>query len=185
MTKKSLPSTVSIKRSILRERDLYEPVRAYLINMLKSKYNNYHLEITANGHYSETLKHVVHHDIVFSFLKTASPDLTGYILKRGVDPRATQSSDVQDFITVEVKPREIKLKDIFQAKMYGDLFYARYALLLSPEIIGEEIRRLQDKLYILNRFRKWRVYVGQVIIDQSSDSVIEIKDSIWHPVTPF
>ena len=169
----------------LLERDLYEPVRGYLINMLKRKYSNFHLEVTANGNYSETLKHVVRHDIVFSFLKTASPDLTGYILKRGVNLRVVRSSDVEDFMTVEVKLEKIKLRDIFQAKMYGDLFYARYALLVSPDIIGEEIRRLQEKLYILNRFRNWKVYVGQVLVEQSDKSIIKVKDSIWCPETPF
>ncbi|GAH95239.1 unnamed protein product, partial [marine sediment metagenome] len=79
---------------------------------------------------------------VFSFLRTASPDLTGFVLKNGVDISTASRLDVESFITVEVKPTRITLQDIYQAKMYGDLFYAKYALLISPEIIGEEIRRL-------------------------------------------
>jgi hypothetical protein len=168
----------------LKEKDLYKPVKDYLINILRIAYSNVRLEITANGNYSEALKHLVRHDIVFSFLAKASPDLTGYILKKGVDPRNARSLDVEDFITVEIKPEKVTLQDIFQAKMYGDLFYARYALLISPEIIGEEIRRLQKRICILNRFRDWKVYVGQAIIERSGDS-INTNDSIWYPETPF
>jgi hypothetical protein len=168
----------------LPEKDLYKPVRDYLVNILGIEHTNAHLEITAKGHYSEALKHLVRHDIVFSFLAKAPPDLTGYILREGVEPRSARSSDVENFITAEIKPDKVTLQDIFQAKMYGDLFYARYALLISPEIIGEEIRRLQKKLCILNRFRDWRLYVGQVIIEGSGSS-ITANDTIWYPQTPF
>lgn len=169
----------------LRERYLYKPVRDYLINMLRIEHSNHHLEITANANYSEALKHLVRHDIVFSFLGKARPDLTGYVLKEGVDLRNARSSDVENFITVEIKPKKVKLQDIFQAKMQGDLFYARYALLISPEIIGEEIRRLQKRIRILNRSRDWKVNVGQAIIERLGDSTIKIEDIIWYPETPF
>ena len=168
----------------LQEKDLYKPVKDYLVNMLRLEHTGAHLEITAKWKYSEALKHLVRHDIVFSFLAKAAPDLTGYILRKGVDPRNARSSDVENFITVEIKPHKVELRDIFQAKMYGDLFYAKYALLISPQIIGEEIRRLQERLCILNRFRDWKVYVGQSIIEGSPDSVV-VNDIIWYPVTPF
>ena len=167
------------------EKDLYEPIKAYLINMLKKNSSNHHLEITAQGNYGETIKHLVRHDIVFSFLKTASPDMIGFILKEGIDNTISRSSDVESFITVEVKPDKLKLQDIFQTKMYGDLFYAKYAFLISPEIIGEEIRRLHNKLYILNRFRDWKVYVGQAILERSDKSTIKVQDIVWFPETPF
>jgi len=167
------------------EEELYEPVKKYLIRMLKRNFSNYHLEITARGTYSETLKHLVRHDIAFSFLQKAPPDLTGFVLKEGANARVARSSDVMGFITVEVKPDKVRIQDVFQAKMYGDLFYAKYALLVSPDIIGEEIRRLHEKLHILNRFRDWKVYVGQVSIEQSVRSIIKVKDCIWFPETPF
>ena len=165
------------------EQDLYEPIRRYLASLLQRSFDCHHLEVTANGAYSQTLRHFVRNDIVFSFLKTASPDLTGFVLKNGVDISLASSSDVESFITVEVKPTKITLQDIYQAKMYGDLFYAKYALLISPEIIGEEIRRLHEKLRILNRFRDWKTYVGEVVIQDVQKVVVQ--DCIWYPKTPF
>lgn len=165
------------------EQDLYEPIRRYLASLLQRSFDCYHLEVTANGAYSQRLRHFVRHDIVFSFLKMASPDLTGFVLKNGVDISLASSLDVESFITVEVKPTRITLQDIYQAKMYGDLFYAKYALLISPEIIGEEIRRLHERLRILNRFRDWKTYVGEVVIQDVQEVVVQ--DCIWHPETPF
>jgi len=168
----------------LTERDLYEPVKDCLMKMLKMGHNNGHLEITADGNYSEALKHLIHDDIVFSWLVKAAPDLTGCILKKGVDIRNARGSDVEDFIAGEIKSEKIKLPDIYQAKMYGDLFCAKYTLLISPKNIGEEIRRLHESIYILNRFRGWKVYVGQAFIEPFGDSII-VNDIIWCPETPF
>lgn len=169
----------------IAEKELYEPIRRYLIRELRRGFSNYHLEVTARGAYTETLKHLVRHDIVFSFLRKARPDLTGFVLKENADVNVASFSDVRFFITVEVKLDKIQLKDIFQAKMQGDLFYAKYALLISLDTIGEEIGRLQDKLCILNRFRDWKVYVGQVIIQQLDKRTITVKDIIWRTGNPF
>lgn len=168
------------------EIELYEPIRKYLIKRLKRSFSNYYLEVTSRGKYSETLKHLVRQDIVFHFLKKASPDLTGFILREDLSESIATSSDVKSFITVEVKRDEnITLQDIYQAKMYGDLFCAKYALLISTEIIGEEIRRLHDRLSILNRFRGWKVYVGQVVSKREGKSTITVTDCIWFPRDPF
>lgn len=169
----------------LLEKDLYEPIKAYLDNMLAKNFSNHHLEITARGNYTETLKRLVRYDIIFSFLKTASPDITGFVLKEGVNKTIARSSDVESFITVEVKPDKLTLQDVFQAKMYGDLFYAKYAFLISPQIIGEEVRRLHNRLHILNRFRNWKVYTGQAVLEKSDKLIIEVRDIIWFPETPF
>lgn len=169
----------------MREEELYEPVKKYLIGMLKRNFTKCHLEITHRGGYSETLKHVVEHDIIFTFLKEAPPDLVGFVLKEGADERNAGYSDVRSYITVEVKPSKLKLDDIYQAKKYGDLFCAKYALLISPYPIGEEIRRLQERLGILNRHRGWSVYVGQISTEKEDRSIVMVKDSVWFPATPF
>jgi len=168
-----------------REKTLYEPVKQYLTKLLNNSYSNYHLEITANRTYSEKLKHFITYNIVFSFLKKAMPDLTGFILKEGIDVKLAHNKDIVSFITVEVKPSKISLPDIYQAKLYGDLFRAKYALLMSPVIIGEEIRRLQNDLKILNRYRNWKVYIGQIVFSRSDKMGSKIEDCIWYPETPF
>lgn len=169
----------------LPEVELYEPVKEYLNRILRQSFSSYHLEITARRSFSEGLKHLLRYDITFAFLRMAPPDLVGFVLKEGIHGRIASRSDVSSFITVEVKPGKIRLQDIYQAKMYGDLFYAKYALLVSPETIGEEIRRLHEKLSILSRFRGWKVYVGQLYIERRRRSIIEVTDCIWFPETPF
>ena len=78
-------------------------------------------------------------------------------------------------------------QDIYQAKRYGDLFHAEYALLISLEPLQEEIKRLHQQLSLLNRFQglqvarkrskkgkpirwrvdSWKVYFGQAFLMNS------------------
>jgi hypothetical protein len=155
------------------EKALYEPIGRYLQSAFSAKFGNCQLEITAGGSFSADLKSAVRHDIIFVFLgKKASPDLVGFV--RG-------KYGVGDYIVVEIKRDTVTLQDIYQAKMYGDLFSARYALLLSPEPVPEEIKRLHGNTFILNRFMSgWQVCIGQW--DELSSVVI--KDS-WFPESPL
>ena len=188
------------KMKMPREEELYKPVNEYLTQKLKTNHPNCYLEVTAHGTFSETLKRVVGQDIVFSFLKTESPDLTGFILRPAADVRFAGTKDVKSFMTVEVKRGKVTLKDVYQAKRYGDLFCAEYALLVSLDPVPEEIRRLHRQLSVLNRFQglkvrrskakgwkvaAWKVYIGQAFIKQLDTLTIEIQDMIWFPQTPF
>jgi hypothetical protein len=155
------------------EQVLYEPVRDFLHSKFTAKFGNCYLDITAKGHFDETLKKAVRHDIIFAFLgKKASPDLAGFI---------KNEFGVKDFITVEVKVDKITLQDIYQAKLYGDLFAAKYALLISPAPIPEEVKRLHRNLFILHRFMSgWRVYIGQW-----QEELKEVTENSWFPEPPF
>ena len=155
------------------EEALYEPVRQFLHSKFAAKFGNCYLEITAKGHFEETLKRAVRHDIIFAFLgKKASPDLAGFI---------QGEFGIRDFITVEVKPGKITLQDVYQAKLYGDLFNAKYALLVSPASVPEEIKRLHQNLSVLYRFMSgWRVYLGQW-----QDEPNEVVENNWFPESPF
>lgn len=116
------------------EATYYRAVKDWLAEILRSYFTNYYLEITARGKFSGTLKGQIpaHRDIIFSFLKEAAPDITGFVVRE----------HVRDFIVVELKNKAAKLDDIYQTKKYADLFDARYALLVSTEEIPEEMRRL-------------------------------------------
>jgi len=164
-----------------RERDLYEPIKEYLTKSFTQKFDNCYLEITAEGVFSTTLKSVVRHDIVFYFLRKKAPDLVGFIARKQSEWVASSvSSIVQDYITVEIKKDKIALEDIYQAKMYGDLFQAKYALLISPERIPEEIKRLDQNTYVTHRFMSgWCVHVGQWI------SMANCVEQNWLPRSPF
>ena len=163
------------------ERELYEPIREYLAESFTQKFGNCFLEITAERVFSSTLKSVVRHDIIFYFLRKKAPDLVGFIARKQSEWVASSApSIVKDFITVEIKKDKIELKDIYQAKMYGDLFQAKYALLISPERIPEEIKRLDQNTYVTRRYMSgWYVHVGYWL---SHANVIELN---WLPCSPF
>ena len=165
---------MAIKGKAESETQLYDPIRKFLHSAFLTKFGNCYLETTASGRFGETLKEAVRQDIIFSFVgKKASPDLTGFI--RG-------KSGIDGFITVEIKPGKITLQDIYQAKLYGDLFNAKYALLISPQLIPEEIKRLHKNLFILNRFMSgWLIYVGQ----WQGESLNQIIKVNWFPESPF
>ena len=171
---------MTTKESKAAEKELYEPIRKYLEEAFREKFGRCYLEITADGSFSELLKRAVRHDIVFSLLgRKASPDLTGFIASARSPSAPSYRIEVEAFITVEVKREKIALQDIYQAKMYGDLFQAKYSLLISPEEIPQIIVRLHQQLFVLSRFMTgWHLYIGQW---DSHDKVIYE----WLPEPPF
>lgn len=172
------------------EKDLYRPTREFLLSKFQNSFpgGNCHLAITANGKFKEALKKAVRQDIIFSFMKRGvSPDLAGYI---------EGDFGNKDFITVEIKSKEITIKDIAQAKLYGDLFSAKYALLISPQPITEEIKRLHQNVFILNRFMSgYNTYIGQLRFSQTTLGYIKVGRPLpldeweveedWFPESPF
>lgn len=167
------------------EKELYEPVKECLEKAFREKFGNCYLETTANGIFSDMLKSTIRDDIIFSFLgKKASPDLTGFIHTRGskwVFPSIEGPSIVKDFITVEIKRGKITPQDIYQTKMYGDLFRAKYALLISPELIPEEIRRLNERVFMTYRYMSgWYLYIGKCSTFKGKTGI-----SGWIPYSPF
>lgn len=175
-------SLMAGKNSKIAEKELYEPIKEFLKKSFTQKFGNCILETTAEGNFSDTLKSVVRHDIIFSFLgKKASPDLAGFIhAERSQWIASNVPSIVKDFITVEIKKDKITLQDIYQAKMYGDLFGAKYALLVSPSRIPEEIKRLDQRLFITYRYMSgWYLHIGYWL---SYANAIELN---WLPHSPF
>ena len=164
------------------EKELYEPIKKYLEKAFRQKFGNCYLETTAEGAFSNTIKSVVRHDIIFSFLgKKASPDLTGFIHGGGSKWVVLSMSSIKDFITVEIKKGKITLQDIYQAKMYGDLFQAKYALLISPETIPEEIKRLDKRLFVTYRYMSgWYLHIGEWFTFEDETGV-----SGWLPHSPL
>lgn len=116
----------------MAEADLYELIKQKLEELLASKGKRFYLEITARKGLSEKLKGAIpqHREIVFSFLRKR-PDLFGFI-----------EGYSKDFMTVEIKERIEKLDDIYQAKLYKEVFAARYGFLITTKPIQEEIKRL-------------------------------------------
>ena len=130
------------------EEQLYEPIKIALQKELEKfvgTEGKVHLEVTANGRFSEDLKEALD-DRALGILRVErfSPDLTGFVQRR--------DSTLRDLITVEIKPDKIKINHIYRAKLYADVLNARYGLLVSPRKIPEEIRRfVADRYSILYR----------------------------------
>lgn len=156
---------------VKKEREYYETIKAMLEELLKSKFSDFYLEITADKKFSNKLKANIsqYRDIIFYFLKEAAPDITGFI----------KQQYSTDFLVVEIKREKMKLDDIYQTRKYAELFDARYALLISTEEIPEEVRRLHRVVYSLLSLPAYKT-LTLCEIDKETMEFIE-----WFPETPF
>lgn len=143
----------------MTEENFYQQIKDCLEQLFIDKGKKVYLEITAKKGLSEKLKQAIPRgrEIVFVFLKK-KPDILGFI----------KEQYTKDFITVEVKEKIEKLDDIYQAKLYKEVFDAKYGFLITLSPIQEKIKRLcketfnilhsaQDSIYcflVIGRFNK-------------------------------
>jgi hypothetical protein len=158
-------------RGTKMERDYYKIIKEKLELLLTTKFSDFHLEITADKHFSNKLKAQVsqNRDIIFSFMREAAPDITGFI----------KEENSTNFLVVEVKRETIKLDDIYQARKYAELFDARFGLLISTKEIPEEIKRLHRVVYSLLSLPAYKTLT---IVHYHDDSKEFIE---WFPKNPF
>lgn len=155
-----------------QEKEYYPMIKAKLEELLNTKNTNFYLETTANKKFSNKLKAEIREgrDIIFNFLKQASPDITGFI----------KNKYSSDFIVVEFKRERIKLDDIYQARKYKDLFGAKFAFLVSLESVPEEVKRLYEVTYpLLSSFGTY----GAFVIVHFNEESGELEE--WYPENPF
>lgn len=179
-----LPIVYPIKKKKPKQRKeerLYEPIKKALQRELEAYLHSekertssefigrVHLEITAKGHFfSEQLKEVLD-DNALSIIRVEkfSPDIMGFIQK---------TEYLKELITVEVKAEKLKIKHISTAKLYADIFRAKYGMLISPKRIPEEIKR-----FISNRYE----IRGNIIIAQFDEANDKFRfDKKLYPTTP-
>ena len=155
-----------------KEREYYQLIKAKLESLFKMRTDNFHLEITANKRFSNKLKAQVrsNRDIIFLFLKEASPDITGFIKRE-------YSSD---FVIVEFKKEKIKIDHIYQTRKYRDLFDAKFAFLVSLQPIPEEIKRLHKVEFMLLHSPSIYRAFALAHFDEKSGNFVE-----WYPENPF
>jgi len=140
------------KRASKKEESLYEPIMKVLKRVF-SCLGESRLEKTADKRFSNELKRQFSKETLYIIRAEGFfPDLTGFV----------KMQYTTDLVTVEVKAESITIKDIFQAKEQAEIFDAKYALLISPKTIPEEIRRfVKDRSSILNYSYDRRVVIAQ------------------------
>lgn len=110
-----------------REEDLYEPIR----NALSARISDSYFEVTNRGFSNKLQREFDYETLYLINFEKFWPDITGYIKRDGS----------KEIVAVEVKKGDVKLKDVFQAKNYGEIFRSPHSLLISNEVMPEKLRR--------------------------------------------
>ena len=160
---------MSSKKPKLKETELYAPIMNALKGIFDRWYvaesyaytkegymrapssgiTNPHLVITANGEFSEELQRVFDIELFAAlYAEKLKPDIMGFVKKK--------ESSKPEVITVEIKAPALTIRDVLQAKLYSDIFNAKFAFIISPQ--GISIPKLK---VILNHDKTLR---GNVII---------------------
>lgn len=146
-----------------REEAMYEPVRQILLTKFEAMEGEAYLEDTSTGKFSPKMKEGL--DLMALHVmrvESMRPDLAGYYQnKQGWKER----------IIVEIKARKIRIKDIFQVRMYADVLNADYCILISSESLTREMREFIKQRYLLNRSMK-NVVVSKYQQD-NNDIIVE------------
>jgi hypothetical protein len=140
------------------ERDLYEPIKDALIAYLRQPDDHItlNLEVTAYS-FSQLMQHYLSDELLnLTRNREFRPDLFGHI-GPDCEPRYGMSTFT---LVVEVKPSAPTLKDVFQAKRYGELYLAQVALLVSTELPEVQVQRLLEKRIDLRGYSgRWLLYL--------------------------
>jgi hypothetical protein len=154
-----------------KEQIYYPVIKQKFFELFQSKRSEVYLEITANKRFSNRIKSKIpeSRQIIFSFLGNVRPDITGYI----------EEDKLTDFVIIEIKKEELKLGHIYQARKYAELFYAKFAFLVSTKEIPEEIKRLSKAIYSLLSLPAYRSLI-LVYFEEGTKSF-----KVWYPENPF
>jgi hypothetical protein len=125
---------------LIKERELYEPVRAALERSFAAIGKKTFSETRATKGLGEPLKALIPQnlEILFRFLNY-KPDVVGY----------AESTHGNQIFTAEVKRGSLTVQDIYQAKMYKELFGATFGFLIGTQPVPEELKRLLRTIPII------------------------------------
>ena len=158
------------------EKDLYEPVRQALRQRFAEK-GECHLEVTATG-ISQDIRRLLDDSAVYILeIENKKPDLLGYVVVK-----SESGFESKRLIVAEVKKASLTLDDIYQVKMYAEMFDARYAFLISPTGFKEARRRfLRHRWGVLSIGGTYeRITVMRLLEDGS----LELDEELCHS-NPF
>ncbi len=157
-----------------KEEDLYEPIKKTLQEKF-SVIGECHLEVTASK-IGEEIKQLLDDQAVFILEnEKKKPDLMGY-----VSTVCQSASENKRLIVVEVKSDALRLNNIYQVKLYAEMFPAHYAFLISPRGFNEVHRRfLKVRRSLLSFAAGYRNITVMRLLDDASlelDNELNITD---------
>jgi len=158
---------------LTKESSWYQPIEEALSTKFGEKFHNCHLEITAGGKFSAPLKQRFDEPALFFIAQHKYPDLMGFVFE----------NSTEYFITVEIKDEKPTIDHIYEAKMYAELFKARFGFLISTEPLAEEIKRLGQSRNALFKHEGWAYQ--KVICGEFDKNAKRLLDYKWFPEKPF
>lgn len=152
-----------------KEEKYYPPTKIFLQNYLEEYgCSDVYLEITGFNSWSQKLK-TVFGSAISDQHTFFSPDIAGTYKK----------NDEEKVVIVEIKPDELKMRDIYQTLGYFDIGKADFGILLSPKKIPIRIEKYlnenKDLLTMCNR----NIFVGRISMDDE-----QLDPGHWYPDSP-
>ena len=159
---------------------MYKPIQDILTKKFSMMGEESYLEDTSKGVFSQHLQEALELTSLHILrVEKFSPDLTGYYKKT--------KAQTPERIVVEIKGRKIRIKDIYQTKMYADILNVTYCILVSSVSLTREIRE-----FVKQRNLLWRQGKNVIISKYQKDLddiIIEpmVLQDIYHgnPPDPF
>lgn len=154
-----------------KESDYYEQIKSLFKDLFKQKGQPIHIEITSDGQPSNKIKEKIRDDrnIIFSFLREARPDITGFI----------EEQYLSKFFVIEIKNEELKLDHIYQTRKYIDLFDAYFGFLVSTREIPTEIKKVVSTNFRMLDTGHYRNFC-LCQYDESQNTIVD-----WYKENPF
>jgi hypothetical protein len=157
---------------------LYEPVRDYLQKQFGA-FGECELEVTRERITEKVKRWLDDPSLFFIRVEKKLPDVMGHFKP---DPsKQPPHGFYEGLIVTEIKSEPPKVQDIFQTKLYAEVFEAPFAYLISSKGMVEEMRRFLSKRYSLLSYGAYRkVYIGKFNLIE-----LQIREEDWYPENPF
>jgi hypothetical protein len=164
-----------------KEKELYAPVKSAL-ELLFKPFGVGLIAVTSKRIPDEIKERLDRDSLFYARSVKLIPDIMGYLWpSRKNDPPIFLRPGL---IVAEVKRGPLKLWDIYQTRMYSELFDSRIAFLVSDTRIPVELRRfLEEHDYILHSHEgSHPLYIGVLA---NSRAQVNWNSISWYPIDPF
>ena len=146
----------------------YPPTKEFMEVLLRdSGCETVHLEITGTNSFSPELKDAFG-EVLILLDKSYSPDISGTYEKEG-----------KKIIIVEVKPDEMKMRDIYQTLEYFELVNAEIGILITPKKIPVRIQNYLDQNEELLTRCGRNIFIGTISMKEK-----KFISEEWYPRHP-